>query len=80
MVLMHEMVSLYLFTPNWIVLATTSHPPPTPTAKLNGSRYSANVEEYSDNTAMAVIRRIAEGTHDGRSFVLSLGSFSSATW
>eukprot|EP00956_Cyclotella_meneghiniana_P039833 scaffold180776_cov36-Cyclotella_meneghiniana.AAC.2 len=40
---------------------------------------SAMTDEYSDRTAAAVIRRMAEGTPSGRNFVLSSGSFSRAT-
>jgi hypothetical protein len=57
----------------------TSQPPPTPTAKLKGKRYSAKELEYSKRTRMAEMRRIAEGTPRGRSLVLSSGSFSRAT-
>jgi hypothetical protein len=56
-----------------------SHPPPIPTAKLNGKRCSANDAEYSDSTSIAEILQIADGTPSGRSFVLSSGSFSKAT-
>ncbi len=57
----------------------TSQPPLTPIAKLNGNRYSPKTGAYSESTAMAVIRLIAEGTPRGLSFFLSLGHFSNAT-
>ena len=54
-----------------------SHPPCTPTAKLYaGSKTLAKRGVNCLRSAIAVIRRIAEGMPSGRSFVVSSGSFS----
>ena len=72
-------IVMYFSTPFLIVEITMSHPPCTPTAKLYGSKSLANRGVNCFRSAIAVMRRIAEGIPNGRSLVLSFVSFSSAT-